>query len=543
MATIVVFGTLDTKGAVHQFIAEQIRSHGHKALLVDVGLRGRPTVSPDISRMDMLRAAEVELKKVGGDLSGGASGMGRALGIFLRELFLQRRLDGVISVGGRIGMQIVAEALRALPFGIPCAIVTHVPNHLTGLVEGGKDVAVFSCPIKPEGLNRIVRPVLRRASRAVFSMVELGKVARRMLDRPLIVASCMGHSSSAVARLTRMLDREGYDVVCFTRKGAGGRVLESVVSAGLPVGVLDISIPEIADEVVGEVGGAGEELSGRWSGRLEAAGRRGIAAVVALGGLDAVNLAGGLPPLGFEGRPVLGEGEKVLVRTSVEECRAIGRVIAKRLNQYLGPVSVCVPLRGGSALSRAGQPFHDPEADRALVDALEEHLRKGVRVLRMKANGEDAPFVERCVVALLDNIRRREMDSEMLRRVPFLKDVPEVVVRELARLLEAFSLSEAESVRCEEGDTAGLYCVSRGVLEVVEDDERTFRLQSGECYGARNLVFGKSRPFRMVAVEDSEVLLLGSRVFERFCEDHPELEESIAVLLNTGWTAGELVGG
>jgi uncharacterized protein (UPF0261 family) len=533
MPTIVVFGTLDTKGAVHQFIAEQIQRQGYKALLVDVSLRGEPTVPPDIGRKELLRRAEIEGGRTATDLPVPASAMGLALGRVLRSLFLQKRLAGVLSVGGRIGMQIATEALRQLPFGIPSALVTHVPNHLAGLVESGKDVTVFSCPIKPEGLNRIVRPILKRALRAIVSMVEVGRVARRMSDRPLIAASCMGYSLSGVERVKRMLEREGYDVVCFTRKGAGGRVMESVISAGLAVGVLDLSTAEIAEEVLGGV----FDASGEWGRRLEAAGRRGVAAVVAAGGLDAVSLQNGSIPARFEGRAVLEDGERRLARTNVEECREIGRTIAERLNRYLGPVTVCLPMRGVSALSGAGQSFHDPEADRALADALEGHLRKGIRVLRMKANGEDAPFVERCVVALLENIRRRELDSEMLRRVPFLKNVSEVVVRELARLLEAISLSEGEWLKSSEGGAGGLYCISQGALEVIKEESPVGRLGAGEVYGARELVFGRDgrdRPFQLRALEDSEVLFLGCRAFERFCEDHPELEESIAALLTKG---------
>ena len=37
MKTIAVLGTLDTKGEEHAYVAEIIRSRGHRTLLIDVG--------------------------------------------------------------------------------------------------------------------------------------------------------------------------------------------------------------------------------------------------------------------------------------------------------------------------------------------------------------------------------------------------------------------------------------------------------------------------------------------------------------------------
>ncbi len=528
MATIVVFGTLDTKGAVHQFIAERIRRQGHVVLLVDVSLRGRAQVAADLGRSEVLRRAGMEDADFAGEPKQAATFMGRALGVFLLQLFLEKSLDGVVCAGGRLGMQVAAEALRGLPFGFPCVLATHAPDAVAGLIQEGKDVALFSCLIEPAGLNRIVRPLLARAAGALCGMVEFGAVARWMADRPLIVASRFGHSQFAFERAQRILERAGYDVVFFTRKGAGGRVMESVIGSGLVTGVLDLSTADVADAVVGGV-------SGSVPGRLEAAGRRGIAAVVAPGGVDAVSLERGNIPPAFEGRLMLDQGgQTLLMRSSPSECKEIGRLMAERINRYLGPVTVCLPTRGLSGLSGAGQPFQNPEADRILFETLESHLRKGVRVLRVKTTSEDTPFVETCVLALLENIRRHESDSGMLRGIGFLKDASEVVLREAARLLEPLSFAEGEWVRPPSGEAEGLYCVAQGSLEVLLGEERLERLGAGQRYGERELVFGRTRPVQLRALENCEVLFLGCRAFQKFCEQHPELEEAIADALRKG---------
>jgi len=524
MATIVVFGTLDTKGAVHRFLAEFIRRHGHAVLLVDVSLVEAAAGPVDVARGEVLQCAGLTDSDLAADAS---AAMGKALGVLLAGLFAQKRLAGVISVGGRLGMRLAGEALKALPFGVPSAVVTHVPQVLEELVESGKDVTLFPCSIKPADLNRIVRPVLKRAARALCAMLDFGSVAQWMSDRPLIVASRFGHAQFGFERAERILHRAGYDVVWFTRRGAGEKVMGSVIAGGVVSGVLDLTIGEFAQEVV-------NGFSGTPSGRLGAAAQRGIAAVVAPGGMDAVDLGKQMPLSETEGVAILEEGASYWRRTSASEGREIGVRLAECLNGFLGPLTVCLPTRGFSKWSGAGQPFHDPGADRALIEAFERHSRKGVRVLRIQANGEDTPFVERCVLALLENIRRRELDSKMLRGLSILRNASEVVVRELGRHLEALSFAAGESVQGPRGEHEGLYCISQGVVEVVLENAPALRLEAGDTFGEQEIVFGKTRSFQMRALEDSEVLFLGGREFEDFCEKHSELEETVAALVRKG---------
>jgi uncharacterized protein (UPF0261 family) len=48
--------------------------------------------------------------------------------------------------------------------------------------------------------------------------------------------------------------------------------------------------------------------------------------------------------------------------------------MARKLNASAGFVEVLVPARGFSQISVAGAPFHDPEADAALIGALQDNL-------------------------------------------------------------------------------------------------------------------------------------------------------------------------
>ena len=75
---------------------------------------------------------------------------------------------------------------------------------------------------------------------------------------------------------------------------------------------------------------------------------------------------------------------RVQARANAEEMAYVATEAAKRLNQYenKGRVKAVIPLRGFSSLSVPGGPLHDPEADRAFINALKKHLDPAIESLR-----------------------------------------------------------------------------------------------------------------------------------------------------------------
>jgi uncharacterized protein (UPF0261 family) len=175
--------------------------------------------------------------------------------------------------------------------------------------------------------------------------------------------------------------------------------MESLIEAGLVTGVLDVTTTEWADELVGGILGAGPT-------RLEAAAKHGVPAIVTPGCLDMVNF--GPPdtvPVKFKGRRFYQHNPQVtLMRTTAEECKRLGEILAEKLNASKAPVTVLIPLKGISVISAAGQSFHDAEADRSLFAALKSALRKDIPVRELDCNINDATFAEACVAELLKNI-------------------------------------------------------------------------------------------------------------------------------------------
>jgi uncharacterized protein (UPF0261 family) len=163
--------------------------------------------------------------------------------------------------------------------------------------------------------------------------------------------------------------------------------MEGLMESGFLQGVLDITTTELCDDLVGGVFSAGPE-------RLEAAGRLGLPQVVSLGALDMVNFgARDTVPERFSDRNLYVHNPSVtLMRTTAEECAELGRRIARKLSAATGPVALFVPLGGVSMIDAEGQPFHDPDADAALFEALRADLGDNVELVEMDCNINDEAF-------------------------------------------------------------------------------------------------------------------------------------------------------
>ncbi len=211
-----------------------------------------------------------------------------------------------------------------------------------------------------------------------------------------------GNTTPLVDRARGELERRGYEVLVFHATGTGGQTMESLIADGFVEGVLDVTTTEWADELAGGVMTAGPT-------RLEAAARRGVPAVVAPGCLDMVNFWGvETVPEKYRDRKLYKWNPNVtLMRTTPEENRRLGEIIAEKLNASTGPVAVLLPLRGVSQLDSEGNPFWWPEADQALYDALKRNLRSSIEVVELDANVNDPAFADAAVAKLLELMRQR----------------------------------------------------------------------------------------------------------------------------------------
>jgi uncharacterized protein (UPF0261 family) len=397
--TVVLIGTLDTKGEEYAFLRTRLEAAGLSVVLVDVGTGGPPRTTPDVAREEVAAAAGIDLAVLtsAGDRGRAVEAMCAAAPVAVRRLFDEGRCQGVLAAGGSGNTAIATAAMRRLPIGVPKVMVSTMASGDTSGYVDVSDVVMVPAVTDVAGLNSVSARVLAGAAAALAGMVtapavDLGE------HRPAVAATMFGVTTPAVTAAREELDRRGYEVLVFHATGTGGRTMESLVEAGLVAGVLDLTTTELADDLVGGVLSAGPH-------RLETAGRVGVPQVVSLGALDMVNFGPReTVPERFAGRNLYVHNPSVtLMRTTAEECAELGRRVAVRLSAATGPVALYVPLRGVSAIAVEGGPFFDPAADDALFTAVREHLAPSVELHELDTDINDPAFAA-AMAARLDDL-------------------------------------------------------------------------------------------------------------------------------------------
>ncbi len=273
---------------------------------------------------------------------------------------------------------------------------------------GASDIAMLYPVVDIAGINRISERILTNAAAAIAGMAQAYETFQPSApSKPLIGATMFGVTTPCVTAAREELERRGYEVLVFHATGTGGQAMEGLIKGGFLAGVLDITTTELADELVGGILSAGPE-------RLEAAGAAGTPQVVSLrcaryGQFRTAGYGAGA----LRHRRLYQHNPTVtLMRTTKEECAELGRIIARKLNAARGPVAVFIPLRGFSAIDVEGKPFYDPEADRALIEALKVHLAPHIEVHEWDTDINDPAFA-RAMAARLDELIRSQQRNDI----------------------------------------------------------------------------------------------------------------------------------
>ena len=390
-ATVVLVGTLDTKGVEYDYLRSRLRERGVDVVLVDAGVMGEPLAQPDVGREEVARAAGAEVADLAasGDRGAAVETMARGAAEIVKRLRAEGRLDGILALGGSGGSAIATYAMRQLPVGVPKLMVSTVASGDTRPYVGAVDVTMMYSVVDIAGINQVSERILTNAAAAIAGMADAQSIEIAESGRPLVGATMFGVTTPCVTRARERLEELGYEVLVFHATGTGGQSMEALVRGGFIAAVLDATTTELADDLVGGVLSAGPD-------RLEAAGEVGIPQVVSLGALDMVNFGPmeTVPERFRERRLYVHNPTITLMRTTPEECAELGRRIARKLNAAQGPVSLFIPLRGISLIAVEGQVFHDPDADEALLAALREDLDDSVDVRELDTDINDPAFAE-----------------------------------------------------------------------------------------------------------------------------------------------------
>ena len=378
-----VAGTFDTKGPELSYIAELIRAAGIEVRTVDLGTTGAGVAEVSAAEVATCHPEGVEAVLGLPDRGTAVGAMASAFEAYVKKADW---IGGMIGAGGSGGTALIAPAMRVLPVGVPKVLVSTVASGNVGPYVGPSDIAMIYSVTDVQGLNRISRRVLGNAAHALAGMM-LNKVPE-IAAKPALGLTMFGVTTDCVSHIEQALQAD-FDPLVFHATGTGGQSMEKLVDSGMIGGVIDLTTTEIADMLVGGVFPSTQD-------RMGAVIRTGVPYVGSVGALDMVNFgARDTVPPKFEGRLFhIHNPQVTLMRTSADENRAFGTWIAERLNDMTGPVRFLLPEGGVSAIDAPGQVFHDPDANAALFDAIENSVADPSRLIRVPHNLNTADFAE-----------------------------------------------------------------------------------------------------------------------------------------------------
>lgn len=390
---IVVLSTLDTKGFETKFLKEQIEIRGLETTIIDFGVIGQPVFKPDITREEVAEASDTVMTELISKNDRGLAMNILSKGVvkIVNTLYLAGKLDGIISLGGSMGTTVGTAAMRCLPIGIPKIMISTMASGDVRAFVGTRDITMMYPVVDILGLNSVSRKILANAAGAISGMVQQ-TVAIQNKERSLVSITMVGITTPCIMKAKSLIEERGYDTIVFHATGSGGQAMEELIDEGLIKGVLDVSIPEVAGELVGALT-AGPN-------RMEAAGRKGIPQVICPGAADGVVFMGmDKVPEKFRNRKLLGVAPNITVmRTNEDENAILGKIVAQKANKALGPIKILIPLKGFSAFDAKGEWGYDPEADRAFISALRENIDdEKIEVIDMDVHINDEEFARKLV--------------------------------------------------------------------------------------------------------------------------------------------------
>jgi uncharacterized protein (UPF0261 family) len=395
MATVLLIGTLDTKGPETAYLRDCVQAMGCETLVLDSGILGEANgITADFTRSVVAQAADstIEALRNAGTRGKAVEEMCKGVRRIALELHAQGRIHGVVSLGGAEGAVLAASAMKVLPLGFPKLIVSPLASGHRKFAPfvGTKDVTVMHSVVDILGLNPVSRPIFEQAASAIAGMAK-GYAQRQTppRTRPAIAATMLGNTTRPLMHIRPQFEQMNADLVIFHANGVGGAAMEELIHQGYFAGVLDYTLSEIAGYIAGGFHNAGNT-------RMDATAETGIPQVVVTGCLDFVVFgAKHEVPDSYAGRPMYYHNpEFTLVRLTLEEQQKAYEFLANKLNQATGKVSVLVPLKGGSIMDIEGGAFWQPEWNAQLRQQLRQALQPHVQYQEVDAHINDSSFAE-----------------------------------------------------------------------------------------------------------------------------------------------------
>jgi len=401
--TIALLITLDTKYQEADYLIERIEKRGHQALLMDIGVVGKPGAKASITREEIAEAGGSSLQDLLKNPTREEAGPVMVKGCIniLLDKIAADEVHAVLGLGGTQGTSSCCDIMQALPYGLPKIMVSTIASGDTSGFVGIKDITMMFSVSDILKLNPFTRKVLANAAAAACGMAEVEtKFVMEKGDKPLIGMSNLGVLTNGAMQAIQLIEERGYEVIVFHAVGSGGRAMEQMMKEGIIGAVFDYAMGEIADDVWSVLRAGGPE-------RLTVAGKLGIPQVLCPGGAEHLGIL--VPPNKvpdqYKDHDYVFHSPVVFVpRLNAGEIVRVAADICKRLQHTKGNAYFMIPRGGVGRYSKVGASLYDKESDDVFFSYLIKHLPDTIEVVDCEEYVEDPEFVKRGVDLLMGMI-------------------------------------------------------------------------------------------------------------------------------------------
>ena len=404
---IYICATMDTKGEEAVYLKEQIEACGNNAYIIDVSLRHSNKNYPiAYTQTQVANAAKVPIATVlGTNLRSEASkDMVTGLNVILQKLLKEKRMDGVISLGGSGGTTIATGAMQQLAIGIPKVVVGTMASGNTLPYVQGQDILLINSVVDIQSLNFMSTHILKEAAHIIDAMARMPRLTQN--KKKCIAITCFGVTTPCVQRCRELLEDYGYEILIFHARGvSGGKIMEKMIEEDFFCGVLDVTTTELIDEIAGGAYVVGPE-------RLRTAVKKNIPYIVVPGATDMINIgpAEMLKPEQKDHLMYYHNNTSLLkLRSNETEVRSLARVFAERLQDSRGNTKIIVPTKGFSEVDKEGNVFYNHQVDAAFINELERSMPENVPVITDGHHINDPEFAELLVKNLIKMLNWQEV--------------------------------------------------------------------------------------------------------------------------------------
>ena len=382
-------GTFDTKSEPLNLLIGMLRERGEDPVSIDTSVYPAESGATYQAEAVAARAgrSHADLPALGRAEAVRAMSDGAAE--ILRELQAKREAGALVCMGGSNAATVFSRLAPVLPLGVPKLLMSTGVAGETRPIMGAADAILLYPVVDVDGGNRILRRMIRRLAETAAALKCAKPLGEEASERKSVALTMYGVTTPCVQRVSALVEEAGMEPFVFHANGTGGRSVEDFAVQGIVDGVVDATLAELGNELLGGAFPAGPD-------RMTGAARSGVPQVIAPGAIDMIAFGGrSTVPARFEDHKIVAHNELVtLVRTTPDECRAIGARLAERLGAPKARAAVCIPLGGTSMLDKEGAAFRDPDAVLAFRDGLRESASPEIEIIESDCNINDPEFAD-----------------------------------------------------------------------------------------------------------------------------------------------------